>query len=130
MTEAQRGQTPIFSDPLVLRKAPWPQLDTALGILRPGDTLVVCKLIRLGKSFSHPAETITGLHLRHIGFRSLSDDLDTASPDGEQITRIQELLDQPGDTINSVAPLFGVSRATIYRNVLGGTPNTGESSTP
>jgi transposase len=47
-----------------------------------------------------------------------------------KITRIQELLDQPGHTIASVAKLFGVSSGTIYRNVLGRPPKTGESSPP
>jgi hypothetical protein len=45
------GCTPIFSDHHVRRKAAWLELDIALTALHPGDTRVVCKLIRIGKSF-------------------------------------------------------------------------------
>jgi hypothetical protein len=40
------GCAPIFSDPHIPRKALLPQLDTAHAVLRPGDTRMVCKLIR------------------------------------------------------------------------------------
>jgi Resolvase, N terminal domain len=48
-----------------------PTLEQLLDQLRPGDTLVVWKLDRLGRSLRHLVDTVTGLTGRGIGFRSL-----------------------------------------------------------
>lgn len=50
-----------------------PQLAKVLDQLRPGDTLVVWKLDRLGRSLRHLIDTITDLQQRDIGFRSLQE---------------------------------------------------------
>ena len=48
-----------------------PTLEQLLDQLRPGDTLVVWKLDRLGRSLRHLVDTVTSLAERGIGFRSL-----------------------------------------------------------
>ena len=48
-----------------------PTLAQVLDQLRPGDTLVVWKLDRLGRSLRHLVDAVTGLAERGIGFRSL-----------------------------------------------------------
>ena len=48
--------------------------------LRPGDTLVVSKLDRLGRSLRHLVDTVTGLADRGVGFRSLQEAIDTTTP--------------------------------------------------
>src|SRR4051794_19347184 len=48
-----------------------PELVKVLDQLRPGDTLVVWKLDRLGRSLRHLIDTITDLQERDVGFRSL-----------------------------------------------------------
>ncbi len=48
-----------------------PQLDEVLGQVRPGDTLVVWRLDRLGRSLRHLIDVVTGLDERGVGFRSL-----------------------------------------------------------
>jgi DNA invertase Pin-like site-specific DNA recombinase len=58
-------------------------LREALDFLRAGDTLVVWKLDRLGRSLTHLLEIVNALHLRHIGFRSLREALDTTSSSGK-----------------------------------------------
>src|SRR4051812_32093091 len=60
-------------------------LDRALAALAPGDTLVVWKLDRLGRSLSHLVATIAELGQRGINFRSLSDPIDTASAGGRLV---------------------------------------------
>jgi hypothetical protein len=57
-----------------------PILVQVLDQLRPGDTLVVWKLDRLGRSLRHLVDTITGLADRGIGFRSLQEAIDTTTP--------------------------------------------------
>ena len=51
----------------------------ALEACREGDTLVVWKLDRLGRSLAHLVETIQALVARGIGFRSLQEQLDTTT---------------------------------------------------
>jgi DNA invertase Pin-like site-specific DNA recombinase len=50
-----------------------------LTALRAGDALVVWRLDRLGRSLKHLIETITALHERDTGSRSLTENIDTTS---------------------------------------------------
>ena len=59
-----------------------PVLTSLLDRLNAGDTLVVVRLDRLGRSLLHLLETISGLNERGVHFRSLGDPVDTASPQG------------------------------------------------
>ena len=60
-----------------------PQLQRALAALSPGDSLVVWKLDRLGRSLGHLIEMVTDLRERDIGFASISESIDTTSPGGK-----------------------------------------------
>lgn len=60
-----------------------PQLDQALALIKPSDVLVVWKLDRLGRSLSHLIELTADLGARGIGFRSLSEAIDTTSAQGK-----------------------------------------------
>src|SRR4051795_10853754 len=63
-------------------------LAEALAFLRPGDTLVVWKLDRLGRSLKHLIETVTALQTRKIGFRSLQESIDTTTSGGKLIFHV------------------------------------------
>jgi len=63
-------------------------LDEALGYLRPGDTLVVWRLDRLGRSLKHLITRITELNDRTIGFKSLTENIDTTTSGGKLIFHI------------------------------------------
>jgi len=65
-----------------------PELDAALDYVRDGDTLVVWKLDRLGRSLKHLIETVNDLDARHVGFRSLQEAMDTTTPGGKLIFHI------------------------------------------
>jgi DNA invertase Pin-like site-specific DNA recombinase len=65
-----------------------PQLDRVLDHLRPGDTLVVWRLDRLGRNLRHLIATVTDLSAREVGFRSLTEGIDTTTPAGRLIFHV------------------------------------------
>jgi len=69
-----------------------PGLDRALKALTEGDALVVWKLDRLGRSLAHLVQTVADLGKRGIGFRSLSDPIDTASAGGRLVLHMMGAL--------------------------------------
>jgi len=70
----------VFTETASGARADRPTLAQLLDQLRPGDTLVVWKLDRLGRSLRHLVDTVTGLAERGIGFRSLQEAIDTTTP--------------------------------------------------
>jgi len=62
-----------------------PQLDEVLEQLRPGDTLVVWRLDRLGRSLRHLIEVVTALDARGVGFPSLRENIDTTTAGGRLV---------------------------------------------
>ena len=75
-------------------KADRPGLNAALAFLREGDVLVVWKLDRLGRSMSHLIATVEALERRGIGFRSLTEAIDTTTPGGRLVFHIFGALGQ------------------------------------
>jgi DNA invertase Pin-like site-specific DNA recombinase len=65
-----------------------PTLEQVLDQLRPGDTLAVWKLDRLGRSLRHLVDTITELAERGVGFRSLQEAIDTTTPGGKLVFHV------------------------------------------
>src|SRR4051794_28704262 len=65
-----------------------PGLALALSHLRSGDTLVVWRLDRLGRSLRHLIETVTELSRRGVGFRSLQEQIDTTTSGGKLVFHI------------------------------------------
>ncbi len=60
-------------------------VDEALNYVRQGDTLVVWKLDRLGRSLPHLIATMTALEERGIGFKSLTENIETTTSGGKLI---------------------------------------------
>src|SRR3954449_10124258 len=65
-----------------------PGLTQALSHLRPGDTLVVWRLDRLGRSLGHLIDTIRQLQERGVGFRSLQEQIDTTTSGGKLVFHV------------------------------------------
>ncbi|MHA7191872.1 recombinase family protein [Arthrobacter sp. MDT2-16] len=65
-----------------------PELTKLLGQLRPGDTLVVWRLDRLGRSIRHLIDQLTALQDKGIGFKSLQETIDTTSPGGRLVFHV------------------------------------------
>jgi len=62
-----------------------PELSSALDYMRRGDTLAVWKLDRLARSVKQLIDTVEALEARGIGFRSLTENIDTTSPGGKLV---------------------------------------------
>jgi Enterobacteriaceae phage serine recombinase len=65
-----------------------PALNDALRVLGPGDVLVTWKLDRLGRSLAHLIEITSALEARGIGFRSLSEAIDTTTASGRLLFHV------------------------------------------
>ena len=63
-------------------------LQELLAFCREGDTLVVWKLDRLGRSLQHLIETVQELQKRGIGFKSLEESIDTTTSGGKLIFHV------------------------------------------
>jgi DNA invertase Pin-like site-specific DNA recombinase len=83
------GCSKIFTDVISGVKTEREGLRDALNYLRDGqDTLVVWRLDRLGRSLKDLIEKLTELHNRNIGFKSLTENIDTTTPGGKLIFHI------------------------------------------
>ena len=65
-----------------------PELGKVMNYLREGDTLVVWRLDRLGRSMNHLVELVTQMEEKGIGFRSLTEAMDTTTSGGKLIFHI------------------------------------------
>ena len=82
------GCKKIFTDTVSGVKAERRGLQDALAYVRAGDTLVVWRLDRLGRSLKDLIEKLTELHNRKIGFKSLTENIDTTTSGGKLIFHI------------------------------------------
>jgi DNA invertase Pin-like site-specific DNA recombinase len=78
----------IFTDTASGAKVERKGLEEALNYVRKGDTLVVWRLDRLGRSLPHLIATMTDLEERGIGFKSLTENIDTTTSGGKLIFHI------------------------------------------
>jgi DNA invertase Pin-like site-specific DNA recombinase len=84
----------LFEDRISGSRGDRAGLTKALAFIRPGDCLVVWKLDRLGRSLPHLLTTVTDLKARGIAFRSLTEQMDTTTPQGEFLFHIFGALAQ------------------------------------
>ncbi len=80
MTKA--GCQKVFEDKVSGTRTDHPGLAKALEMLREGDTLVVWKLDRLGRSVKQRVDLVGKLHKQRIQFNSLTDAINTGTPSG------------------------------------------------
>jgi DNA invertase Pin-like site-specific DNA recombinase len=82
------GCEKIFTDTASGAQTDRPGLSDTLQHLRPGDTLVVWRLDRLGRSLPHLIETVRKLQERGVHFRSLQEQLDTTTSGGKLVFHV------------------------------------------
>jgi DNA invertase Pin-like site-specific DNA recombinase len=84
----------IYEDELSGTKENRPGLLKALEQLREGDTLIVWKLDRLGRSVKSLIELVSELHSKNIHFKSVTDSIDTSTPSGRFFFHVMASLAQ------------------------------------
>ncbi|MHB8324630.1 MAG: recombinase family protein [Candidatus Dormibacteria bacterium] len=138
-----------------------PELAKLVDQARPGDTVVVWRLDRLGRSLRHLIDTVNELAERQVGFRSLTESIDTTTSGGKLVFHIfgalaeferelirertqaglaaarargrhggrplvmspdkvaiaRRMYESKDFTIEAIAQVLGVSRASIYRHL-------------
>ena len=82
------GCEKIFTDTMSGTASERPGLQDAMTHLRAGDTLVVWRLDRLGRTLKQLIATITDLSEQRIGFKSLQENMDTTTSGGKLIFHI------------------------------------------
>ncbi len=99
-----------------------PQLDAVLEQLRPGDTLVVWRLDRLGRSLRHLIAMVSELDERGVGFRSLRESIDTTTAGGRLVFHLFGALAQFEREIIRDRTMAGLTAARA-RGRVGGRPS-------
>src|SRR5438128_894275 len=123
------GCAKIFTDIISGATTERQGLDEALTYVREGDSLVVWKLDRLGRSLKHLIETITNLNNRKIGFKSITENIDTTTSGGKLIFHIFGALAEFERDIIRERTNAGLQAARA-RGRLGGRPKAKTLDTP
>ena len=84
----------LFEDKASGARDDRPGLKSCLDYVKTGDTLVVWKLDRLGRSLPHLLEIVAGLRESGVAFRSLTEGMDTNTPHGELLFHLFGALAQ------------------------------------
>ena len=82
------GCEQIFQEKVTGKLRERPELSQCLRMLRPGDVLVVWKLDRLARSLKDLVEIVQDLQDRGVGFKSLTESIDTTSSGGRLVFHI------------------------------------------
>src|ERR687886_378557 len=115
----------IYTDTVTGVKAERPGLQAALSHLREGDTLIVWRLDRLGRSLKHLIETVTMLKQQGVAFKSLTENLDTAT--GNLVFQIFGALAEFERNLITEQTMVGLESARA-RGSIGGRPRRNPSS--
>jgi DNA invertase Pin-like site-specific DNA recombinase len=117
----QAGCDSIFDDTASGATTKRLGLTEALSYVRKGDTLVVWRLDRLGRSLRHLIDVIADLESRGIGFKSLQEAIDTTTSGGRLIFQIFGALAEFERNLIRERTQAGLKAARV-RGRLGGRP--------
>ena len=117
----QAGCEKIFTEKASGAQRDRPELQAALDYMRSGDTLVVWKLDRLARSLRQLVETVEDLEGQGIGFKSLTETIDTTTSGGKLIFHIFAALAEFERSIIRERTQAGLASARA-RGRIGGRP--------
>ena len=113
----------LYSDKASGAREDRASLRACLEYLAAGDTLVVWKLDRLGRSLPHLLSILTDLRERDVSFRSLTEQMDTGTPHGELLFSLFGALAQYERALTREHIMAGLAAAR-RRGRYGGRPRT------
>jgi DNA invertase Pin-like site-specific DNA recombinase len=119
----------IFTDTMSGAKAERPGLTEALEFCRPGDVLAVWRLDRLGRSLTQLIALMTTLDEKGVGFKSLTEQIDTTTSGGKLIFHIFGALAEFERNLIRERTRAGLAAARA-RGRQGGRPKTTALDTP
>ena len=117
------GCAKVFTETATGAKADRPVSADALGYLRAGDTLVVWRLDRLGRSLPHLIQTLTDLAARGIGSKSLTEQIDTTTPGSKLVFHVLGALAEFKRDLTRDRTRAGLAAARA-RGRIGGRPKS------
>jgi DNA invertase Pin-like site-specific DNA recombinase len=85
---AAAGCEQVFQEKMSGKDKDRPELETCLKVVRQGDSLVVWRLDRLGRSLKDLVEIVHALQERGIGFQSLTENIDTTNAGGKLVFHV------------------------------------------
>lgn len=115
------GCLEVYQEKISSRKAQRPELEHALKALRAGDTLVIWKLDRLGRSLSELIKIVADLKDRNIFLESISDKLDTESAMGKLFFQFMAMMAEYERNVIQERTIDGLTAARA-RGRKGGRP--------
>lgn len=113
----------IFTDQASGKKQDRPGLKEALALASKGDELIVWRLDRLGRSMSHLIKTVTDLDECGIGFRSITEAIETKSANGRLVFGVFAAFAAFEQELTSERVRAGLAAAKS-RGKVGGRPKT------
>ena len=113
------GCDKIYQEKISGASADRPELKKLLELIREGDTLVIWKLDRLGRSLGHLIALVADLEQRQIGLLSLNDPVDTTTAQGRLIFRIFASLAEFEREVIRERTLAGLASARRRGQLLG-----------
>jgi DNA invertase Pin-like site-specific DNA recombinase len=117
----------LYTDKVTGVKSERPGLQTALSHLREGDTFIVWRLDRLGRSLKHLIETVTMLKEQGISFKSLTENIDTSTATGNLVFQIFGALAEFERNLIKERTIAGLEAARA-RGRKGGRPRRNPAS--
>jgi DNA invertase Pin-like site-specific DNA recombinase len=115
------GCVKVFTDKASGALTSRPQFDAMLDFVRKGDTVCVWRLDRLGRNLKHLLSVVEDLERRGVGFRSLTESIETESPSGRLVLHIFMCLSEFERTLISERTRAGL-QAAVARGRKGGRP--------
>ncbi len=117
----------IYTDKVTAVKSERPGLQAALTHLREGDTFIVWRLDRLGRSLKHLIETVTALKEQGVAFKSLTENIDTSTATGNLVFQIFGALAEFERNLITERTIAGLDAARA-RGRKGGRPRRDPAS--
>jgi DNA invertase Pin-like site-specific DNA recombinase len=117
----EAGCEKIYTDELSGATSDRPGLQEAIDYVRPGDTLVVWRLDRFGRSLKDLVTKVERLQEKDVGFKSLKENIDTTSSAGKLQFHIFSALAEFERDLNRERTMAGL-RAARARGRVGGRP--------